>query len=381
MSDSRIYLDHAATAWPKPERTLAAMDAYARECGVAAGRGAHRAAQHAGAVVQACRQKLAQLVQAESPTTISLHSSGTAALNVAIHGILQRGDHVITTAAEHNSVLRPLQHLATTLSIDLTIVPCDHTGWVAPADVAGQLRAETKLVAVTHASNVTGAVQDIDQFGRLLNDHPARLLCDAAQTLGYLPIDVAEMGIDLLAAPGHKGAGGPLGTGMLYVRKAIQPELCPLIQGGTGSQSESMQMPEEYPDKVEAGSLNLPAIAGWLAGLDAIEVDNPLLDRLTAKLYAELSAIPGVTVIGSAGSLPTASVCVEGLSPIELAAILDSEFNIQTRAGFHCAALIHRYLGTHEEGTLRLSAGRTTTEEEIETACDALRAIVAELPV
>jgi cysteine desulfurase family protein len=382
MNAERIYLDHAATSWPKLPGVLAAMNDYAVDCGAAAGRGNYRSAQQADVVIAAARRSLARLIDAESAAAISLHPSGTAALNAAIHGLLRPGDHVISTAADHNSVLRPLHHLQQHAGIELTIVPCDETGLVAAADVAAALRSETRLVAVTHASNVTGTVEPIEEIGRILRNHPARLLCDAAQTLGYLPIDVQASHIDLLAAPGHKGAGGPAGTGLLYVTAEVQPEIVPLIQGGTGSQSESLEMPADFPAKVEAGNLNVPAIAGWVVGLEQLESfrhGRQTGAQLARRLHQELGAVAGVRVYGSPGPLPMASVQVQGMSPSDAAAILDAEFNIETRAGLHCAALIHDCLGSGDEGTLRISGGHTTTEAEIETVCDALRAIAAEL--
>ncbi len=379
MNADRIYLDHAATSWPRMPGVLAAMKAYAEDCGAAAGRGSYRSALQADAVVDAARRSIARLINAESAAAISLHCSGTAALNTAIHGLLRPGDHVITTAADHNSVLRPLHYLQQHGGVQVTIVPCDTTGVVAAADLAAALRSETKLVAVTHASNVTGAVEPIEQIGTILRDHPARLLCDAAQTFGYLPIDVQRWNIDLLAAPGHKGGGGPPGTGLLYVKPAVQGEIAPLMQGGTGHQSESLEMPTDFPAKVEAGNLNVPAIAGWVGGLDHIATTEHRGEQLARRLHDELGNVPGVRIYGAPGPLPVASVQVEGMSPSDTAAILDAEFNIETRAGLHCAALIHGYLDSGQEGTLRISGGHTTTDAEIETVCDALRAIAAEL--
>ncbi len=380
MSRSRIYLDHAATSWPKPAAVLAAMDEYARRCGATAGRGLYQSAQQATEVVRGARQKLARLINAESASCISFHSSGTLALNVAIAGLIQPGDHVVTTAAEHNSVLRPLHLLQKKKLIRLTIVPCDVTGTVSAADIGHAIGSHTRLVAVTHASNVTGAVQPIGEIGKLLRDHQALLLCDAAQTLGYVPIDVRELGVDLLAAPGHKGANGPLGTGMLYVHAEHQDRLEPLIQGGTGSHSDSLEMPVEYPDKVESGNLNVPAIAGWSSGLDSLlESSGHPLGPLAEMLYRELRAVVGLQVFGTPGPLPVVSVSISRMSPSDVATILDTEFNIETRSGFHCAALIHRYLNSGDEGTLRISGGHQTREHEIESVCQALRAIVAEV--
>ncbi len=376
----RTYLDHAATSWPKPDAVLLAMDKYARQCGATAGRGAYQSAQHAAEIVRAARRKLAKLIKADSANCISLHPSGTHALNVALHGLIGKGDHVVATAAEHNSVLRPLYHLQQTQAVEMTIVPCDNTGFVSADRLAKAIRDDTRLVAVTHASNVTGAIQPIQQIGHLLRDHDAVLLSDAAQTLGYLPIDVRQLGVDLLAAPGHKGAHGPLGTGMLYADVRIHDRLRPLIQGGTGSQSESLEMPGDYPDKVESGNLNIPAIAGWSAGLDLLIAGGAVsLGHLAETLYGELNSIAGLEVIGTPSELPIASVKVPGMSPTDVASILDVEFRIETRSGFHCAALIHGYLNSGNEGTLRISGGHQTTPQEIKQACDALRTIVDEV--
>ena len=378
MSGSRIYLDHAATTWPKAECVIEAMSGYARECGTAAGRGAYRSAQQASEIVAETRRRLAQLIAAESGKCISLQASGTAALNVAIHGIgLRAGDHVVTTAAEHNSVLRPLHHLVETIGIQVTTVACDQNGFVHSGQILQSIRKDTRLVAMTHASNVTGAIQPIVDVGEVLREHPALLLCDAAQSLGYLPIDARQLGVDLLAAPGHKGLGGPMGTGILYVSPNVQQNMRPLLQGGTGSQSESLMMPEAFPSKLESGNLNVPAIAGLLAGLQS-QVEESSLAELSSQLHKGLSEIDGLKIFGSCGAIPIASVAIPGLSPADLAAILDTEFGIETRSGFHCAALIHQYLGSADEGTLRISAGHSTTADEIAAVLNALREICKE---
>lgn len=380
MSADRIYLDHAATAWPKPDRALAAMDDYARQCGAAAGRGHYASATKATAVVKSLRRAIARAITAPTADSISLHANGTAALNAAIHGSLRDGDHVVTTAAEHNSVLRPLRFLQQHRRVEMTVVRCDRDGVVNAEDVIEMLRDDTRLVAITHANNVTGARQPVETIGEALRDHPARLLCDAAQTFGVLPIDVIAMGIDMLAAPGHKGGAGPLGTGFLYVHPDCQDSIAAPIQGGTGSQSESLDMPEDYPDKMEAGNLNVPALAGWLAGLDDRAPDPTLrlkhhLD-LAQRLHTGLREIAGLEVYGRSSDLPIASVSVPGLSPFDLASILDAEYKIETRAGLHCAALIHEFLGSSPDGTLRISAGASTQSAEIDAILGALRSIV-----
>ena len=384
----RIYFDNAATSWPKAARVLEAMNAYMADCGAAAGRGSYRSAQRAGEIIDEVRAGIAASIGAESRHCVSLHSSGTTALNAAIHGLVHPGDHVVTTAAEHNSVLRPLEFLRKHKQIELTIVPCDDTGLVQAAHVLDAVRPGTRLVAMTHASNVTGAIQPIGEVGKQLQNSDTILLCDAAQTLGYLPIDVRQLGIDILASPGHKGAGGPLGTAALYVDASLHDSIVPTIQGGTGFDSDSLDMPNQYPAKLEAGNLNVLGFAGWLAAMEAAAADNktgsaePELDRLLFvgnKLRQRFAKIAGVRVYGFEQSLPVVSISIEHLSPLDVSTILDSDYGIETRAGLHCAALIHEHLGTQSHGTLRISAGSTTTDADIEAVVHAISEIAAEV--
>lgn len=381
MAESpRIYLDHAATSWPRPDRVLEAMDDYARQCGAAAGRGSYHSAQQAAQVIRQLRRQLANLIGAESADSISLHPSGTLALNAAIQGLVRPGDHVVTTTAEHNSVLRPLHFLQTTRDVQLTVVDCDQQGVVSPQGIRDAVTAETRLVAVNHASNVTGEVQPVAEIKESMKGSNALLLCDAAQTLGYIPVDVGVLGIDILAAPGHKGAYGPMGTGMLYVAPELQQQIVPFIHGGTGSQSESLEMPTTYPDKLEAGNLNVAALAGWSAGLETLlEIGIDSVEDLSEKLHGELRSIAGIRLVGRPGQLAIASLVVDGFPTADLAAILDAEFRIETRSGYHCAALIHRCLNTNRDGTLRISGGHQTFDDEIDSVCEALREIVAEI--
>ncbi|NND97598.1 MAG: aminotransferase class V-fold PLP-dependent enzyme [Pirellulaceae bacterium] len=382
--NDRIYLDHAATSWPKPESVFTAMDDCARQVGASAGRGSYRSANLALSHVQSARREIGRLIGASTPDCISLHCSGTAALNAAIHGLIRPGDHVVTTAAEHNSVLRPLEHLRNAGMIDVATVPCDRRGGVLADQIIKTIRADTSMVVVTHASNVTGFVQPIDAIASALRDHRAMFVVDAAQTLGYLPIDVTAIPIDVLAAPGHKGLHGPLGTGLLYLREELHAQLRPLIQGGTGSKSQSLAMPEQYPAKSEAGNLNVPALAGLTAAVRHIqELERDTIGQklrsLSLRLHSNLENTPGVHLQSTAGDLVIASLQVAGASPHDVAAILDSEYGIETRSGFHCAALIHKYLGCEQEGTLRISGGPTTTDEDIDIVCDAIKTISRQL--
>lgn len=356
------------------------MDNFARNCGAAAARGGYQSAAEADQIVAQTRRAIANVIGADDADCISFHANGTAALNAAIHGLLRPGDHVVTCAAEHNSVLRPLHYLQSQQQIQLTVVPVDSDGRVDATQLLDATTDETRMVALTHASNVTGAVQPIEQVGQGLQGRPALLLCDAAQTFGTLPIDVATVGIDLLAAPGHKASGGPLGSAFLYVARPHHQALVASIQGGTGSQSESLEMPAAMPTKLEAGNLNVPALAGWFEALreltsSEIEARARDVEALSERLYYGLGAIDGVRLFGGEGALPIASLAIEGLSPTDLAAILDAEYGIETRAGMHCAALIHDDLGSSPEGTLRISAGHTTTGEEIDTVVKAIKSI------
>lgn len=382
-SRPRIYLDHAATSWPKSAAVIDAMNQYVQSCGAAAGRGAYQAAAEADGIVSTVRRDIAALIHASEPGSISLHSNGTTALNAGIHGLLRSGDHVVASASEHNSVLRPLQHLSDQLKVELTIVPVDRNGLVDAEEMLKAVTSATKLVALTHASNVTGALQPVQAVAEGMRHHGGFLLVDAAQTFGAIEIDV-RVGIDVLAAPGHKASAGPLGTAFLYVDPAIEDEVMPLFQGGTGSSSESLAMPSSMPMKLEAGNLNVHALAGWAVALKELRTEGvgrreKISSEHAGLLHEGLAGLPHVRTFGKAGALATASLVIEDLAPSDAAAILDAEFGVETRAGWHCAALIHGYLGSEPQGTLRISAGHTTTAAEIEAAVSAVGQIARTL--
>jgi cysteine desulfurase / selenocysteine lyase len=299
---------------------------------------------------------------------------------------LRPGDHVVATVCEHNSVLRPLRALRDTADVNVTYVPCDGQGFVSPDDVRAALRPNTRLVAVVHASNVTGAVQPIAEIGKVVRGSGAYFLVDAAQSLGHVPIDVGQLEVDLLAAPGHKGLLGPLGTGVLYIRPGVERELQPLRCGGTGSRSEEDRQPDELPDKYEPGNHNLPGLAGLAAATDflrteTIEAVHIHHTQLTARLLEGLGDVPGLTIHGpqsTANRSSVVSITVEGYDPQELAAMLDASQRIQCRAGLHCAPRMHEALGTAAGGgTLRLSPGYATSLEEIEAVVAALQEIAS----
>lgn len=394
VSPARNYLDNAATSWPKPPTVAAAVQYALVELGAAAGRGGYREAAEADRIVQQLREAIAaSLFRGAAPSgaadRVVLTHNGTAALNLAVSGLVASGflrdAHVVTTAAEHNSVLRPLEAYAQRGDLQVTIVDTDAEGRVDSAAVIDAIGPTTKLVAVTHASNVTGAVQPVEAIGAALRANAEApdglLLCDAAQSWGYLPIDAGAMGIDLLAAPGHKGTLGPLGTGMLYLSERAQGHVGASIWGGTGGNSDQLQMPAGLPQRLEAGNLNVPALAGWLAGLRWLAAHPESLEHgrvLAESLDRGLTGIAGVRTIGRGNPLPVRSLVFEALPAAEVAAILDSEFGIQVRTGYHCAAAIHRCLKTPHEGTLRVSAGHLTSTEQVESAVSAIATVAAE---
>ncbi len=386
---SRIYLDNAATSWPKPEEVYAAVEHYQRQIGAPAGRGVYREAVESAGIVAQCRRALAQLINAADPSSIAFTLNGTDALNQAIHGLLAGATdrpHVVTTVVEHNSVLRPLRTLELAGRIDVTRVGCDAAGIVSPAELRRAMRDNTRLVALNHASNVTGAIQPALDAAQIAHEHSAVFMLDAAQTLGELPIDVRGTGIDLLAAPGHKGLLGPLGTGLLYVAPAVADQLQSTRQGGTGTQSELDEQPNTLPEKFESGNLNLPGIAGLAAGVRWLQSHDPVALHaqqmtLVEQLLTGLSSLAGVRIVGpttAAERVGLVSITVDGYDPQELAASLDSAAGIQVRAGLHCAPLVHQALGTLPHGgTLRFSLGPFNTAADIATTLEALAAVTA----
>ncbi len=374
-----IYLDNAATSFPKPPQVADAMtDCLARRAGNP-GRSGHGLALAAQGVVAETRRLLASFFGAHDPSRLAFALNATDALNMALWGLLRPGDRVVTTSLEHNAVARPLSALAE-CGVAVARVPCAPDGTLDLGDLSRELEAApTRLVAMTHASNVCGTILPVREAARLAHRHGASFLLDAGQTAGVVPIDVREMEIDLLAFPGHKGLLGPTGTGGLYVSPEVR--LSPMRQGGTGTRSGEERQPKEMPEALESGTANTVGIAGlgaavrvlkgWgLANVHAHEA------RLAARLLAGIEDIPGARVQGTADlrrQVAVVSFTVEGWEPVDLGAALDSSFGIAVRAGLHCAPLAHRTLGTYPRGTVRLSPGWFTTEGEVEQALAALR--------
>ena len=372
-----IYLDNAATSWPKAPSVMEAVQkAIAMPLGNP-GRTFHRSAMDAASLVSACREGLAQLFGIANPLRICFTANTTDALNLAIKGALQPGDHAICSSMEHNSVWRPLTALAAR-GVELSIAQANGEGIVAPESVGKLLRPNTRLVAMIHASNVNGAIQPIAKIGRIVREHGALMLVDAAQSAGSLPIDVEAMAIDLLAFPGHKGLLGPQGTGGLYVRDGV--ELALLKEGGTGSESNSPLQPEFFPDRLESGTLNLPGIAGLNAAV-AYLLSTGITDvaaheaELAMRLLASLRAMPRVKLYSpqeSSCRAPIIAFNIEGWDSTAVAQELERRADIACRPGIQCAGLAHRTLGTQDCGTVRLSPGPFTTDQEIDTALDAI---------
>lgn len=381
---TRVYLDNAATTFPKPECVYVAMDRYHRELGCAVGRGAYRRSSETQAEVHRCRQRISRFWNAERPESVVFTFNGTDSLNLAIHGFLRHGDHVISSVVEHNSVIRPLRELERQGLIRLSIIPVNTFGVIDPEDIRRALTSNTRLIALTHASNVTGAIQPVATVGKIARGHGARFLIDAAQTAGHLPIDVQALGADLLACPGHKGLLGPLGTGVLYIRLGLEGDLRSIRQGGTGSRSEDHYQPEHMPDKYEPGNHNAPGLFGLSAAVEWLSAQPEERGRsheieLTRQLLDGLKSISPISVHGPVTAeerVGVVSISVPGMEPQVVATLLDDMAQVEVRAGLHCAPGAHQTAGTFElGGTVRLSVGRFTTPEEIDVAIEALRQI------
>jgi len=386
----RIYLDNAATSFPKPPAVLEAMQRYATELGASPGRGAYTEAREAGELLTACRQRINTLIHGESPDHVVFTLNCSDALNHAIRGRAwfdtSKPRHLITTHLDHNSVLRPFNALCRHRDITQTRVGCDPvTGLVDPDDIRAAIRPQTALIAVVHGSNVTGTLQPVREIGRIARERDIPFLVDAAQTCGHVPIDVQADGIDLLAAPGHKGLLGPLGTGFLYIRPGVEKGLTTIREGGTGSVSEHDTQPDFMPDRFEPGSHNAIGVAGLSAGV-AWVLERGVDDlwaherELIAAATEALSDVEGLTLYGPPGvddRCGVFSVRVDGYDdPVDLADALEREHGVLTRAGIHCAPLAHRLIGTADlGGTTRLSVGPFTKADDLRHACEALAAL------
>ena len=376
-----LYLDNAASSHPKPEQVYQAADDALRNIGANPGRSGHKLAIKAGQKITRTRELLSRLFGIGDPHRIVFTANATEAINLGLKGLLNPGDHVITSSMEHNSVVRPLRFLETR-GVELTFVPCTSSGQIIISTLEQAIRKNTRLIVLTHASNVTGGMMPISEAADLAHKNGARFMVDAAQTAGLISISVADIGIDLLAAPGHKGLLGPQGTGFLYIGPDIS--LCPLKQGGTGSQSELESQPDFLPDRMESGTMNTPGIAGLGAGVEfllhqglvSIRAREMSLGRMIWNTLKQNHKIKLYGPDQEEDRTSNISFNIAGLNPSAAASILDTAYDIAVRAGLHCASLAHRTLNTLPEGTIRVSPGFFNTEEEIDFFLEAIRGIL-----
>lgn len=372
-----IYMDNAATSWPKPSVVYDSVLRTMKEYGANPGRSSHSMAVDAANILLYTREMLCQLFNVQDPFRMIFTLNTTDSLNLAIKGMLREGDHVVTTSMEHNSVIRPLMHLAD-LGVKTTIVSADTQGLMDPQDIEKAIQSNTRLIITTHASNVTGTLMPIDEIGKIAKRHGVCYLLDAAQTAGFIPMDISKMSVDLVAMPGHKGLLGPQGTGVLFIKEGA--ELKQIREGGTGSQSESIYQPEFFPDRYESGTLNTPGIAGLGAGIEYILTNGQqkAISHITnmEKFFINaLSQIDGVKIYGPQSIRQRTgiiSINIGDRDSGEIANILNHSYSIATRGRLHCSPLAHGSIGTMRQGTIRFSPGIFTTIDEIK---DCIKAI------
>ena len=378
-----IYLDNAATSYPKPEGVSSRMKDYMDTVGATINRSVYGAAQDAGLTTLLLREAVGRFFHfPEPPTHVILTPGATAGLNMVIKGLLKPGDHCIVSSMEHNAVMRPLLQLD---GVEFDRIPCNREGLMNPEDVKSLIRPNTKLVIMAHGSNVCGAVQDAQAVGNICAKHNIPFVLDAAQTAGHIDIDFENWKLSALVAPGHKGLLGPSGIGVLLLKDSFAKLLDPLIAGGTGSASDSEYLPEYLPDRFESGTPNLPGIYGLAASMEFLMEQG--LDNLHAhemalcKRFLEgVKDIPGAVVCGPQGlenRVGVISLDFVGQDNAEVAYRLETEFGILTRCGLHCAPSAHKTLDTFPRGTVRFSLGFASTQEDVDGALDAIRQICA----
>ena len=375
-----IYLDNAATTFPKPEAVYdSMMDCMKNYC-ANPGRAGHKLAMKAAREIYDTRENIAKLFNIDNPMNIVFTNNATDSLNLAIKGVVSTGDHIITTSMEHNSVIRPIKALEK-LGIENTIVECDKEGFLDINNLEKAIKPNTRLIVTTHASNVCGTLIDIKAVSEVAKSNNILYLVDASQTAGVYNIDLKEIEVDMVAAPGHKGLLGPQGTGILYIREGLNLDI--LKEGGTGSKSEDLFQPELLPDKYESGTHNTPGIVGlnegikfiFNEGIDKIKQHEEELCKYTLE---RLEEVPNIKIYGPKDASKRASVITINIGNMdsgEITFLLDSEYNIATRSGIHCAPLAHKTLGTLEQGAVRFSLGYFNTKEDIDKAIEALKEI------
>ena len=378
MGDFVIYLDNGATTWPKPPSVLKEINRCFRYYAANPGRGGHDMAVRCGEAVYNCRSNVGELFGVNNPEKIIFTSNATHALNVAIKGSVRAAGHVIITSMEHNSVLRPV----CALGVNYDIAQSDIHGYVNPKTVEGLIRSNTCLIVCTMASNVCGSLQPFEKIAQIARKHKILFLLDASQGAGAVDINMSESGIDMLAAPGHKGLYGPSGTGVLCLNTDF--ELKTLTEGGTGSRSKEPVQPPELPDRLESGTLNFVGIAGLNAGVEFVKKvgikEIGFHESRLAKMLAEdLSVIKGIKLAGYSADRPrigVVSVFSEDKDCVEISSKLNSEYKIATRAGYHCSYIAHKSIGTGDCGTVRFSLGVFNTADDVKKAAGAVSRIM-----
>ncbi len=380
--DKLIFLDNGATSFPKPEEVYTFMDSFYRNSGVNPGRSGYDLCMETGELVDKTREMLTRFFGGKDPNRLCFSYNSTDALNLVINGVLKEGDHAIATTIEHNSVLRPLYHLYKYNGVEVDYIPFDGKGFVDPDEFPKKFKKNTKLVIVNHASNVIGTIQPIKEIGKHCRKNGIPFVIDASQSAGKIPIDIEEMNVDVVVFTGHKSLLGPTGIGGLYVREGI--EIRHTRAGGTGVRSAVRTHLEEYPYRLEYGTLNVLGVAGLQAGLKWLEkkgLNNVHKQemKLTAMLRDGLKNVDGVTLYCQDDLIDHISIFlfnIDGLEALNTATILDGDYNIACRSGLHCAPLAHEQLGTDKiRGAVRFGVGPFNTEKQIRTALKAVREI------
>ncbi len=378
------YFDNAATTFPKPQEVYDKIYSVMTEYGANPGRSGHSLAIKAGREIYATRDNLSRFFNAGDPFNIVFTSSATESLNIAIQGALKPGDHIITTSMEHNSILRPIKELEK-IGVEHTIIWANKLGQIDPNKIKDAIRDNTKMIATTHISNLTGTIIPIEDIAKIAREYGIIYLVDAAQSAGVYEIDIRKKGIDLLAFPGHKSLLGPQGTGGLFIKEGL--EIAALVQGGTGSDSHSLTQPSTMPDKFESGTPNTPGIIGLGEGIHFINktgISNIRKheEELTEHFIREASKINGLIIYGPKNihlQAAVVSINFDNMDSSELAYILNEEFDIYVRPGLHCAPLAHKTIGTFEQGAVRFSFGFFNNHKDIEYSIKALNKIRKEL--
>ena len=379
-----IYFDNAASTFPKPNIVYDSVMEAMKEYGANPGRSGHKLALKMGRKIFETRELLAELFNIDNPMNIAFTSNCTESLNIAIRGLLQKGDHVVTTSMEHNSVLRPLTALQKE-GVEITIVKGDSKGRIKLEDIEKSIKENTKLIVTTHISNLTGTILPVESIGQLAKDNGIYYLVDGAQSAGVYDIDVNKMNIDMLAFPGHKGLLGPQGTGGLYIREGLK--LDPIKQGGTGSSSHLLEQPDMLPDRFESGTGNGPGIVGLGSGVKyildkGIEKIRKHEEEITRQFIEGIKEIDQIKIYGPLNIKEQAAVVSINIGDedsSEISYILDEKYDIAVRSGLHCAPLAHETIGTLEQGVVRFSFGPFNAYKEIELGIKALKEISQEI--